>query len=417
MNAIAFMICMAFAILSITNFPAGLALITATRPVILMAQLEISKSTLSADGIISMILIAVCFFVLLFRGFSVIKSLSIVPFCLFIFASTLSAVYATDYYLFWKKLFRIIGYLALYVNFAILSESAKSRRLIENSYLVAIVISVVSTLYVFFANQAYYMQQDSNNAVSSVFSKNNLGFFFCYSIFFLLYMIYAYKGRTIRRFCTALLVMSFICFVLAYTRSAWVGFAAGFIFLFRFSEVRKKSTIPIILLLVIGFGLFSQKIYHGIYGDVTTKRVYGVSSWDFRVKYAWPASIKAFKASPYFGHGLGDNLGAMKRKANFHLTSHNDYLVILVETGIIGLLFYVFLLLSLFRRTYVNAVSAITSETKYLSVCTLCILVAYMVGSIAEHLLQTPGATGYAITMLGMAHGARNADILQASIE
>jgi len=44
-------------------------------------------------------------------------------------------------------------------------------------------------------------------------------------------------------------------------------------------------------------------------------------------------------------------------------------------------------------------------QSRVLCVSALAIFVSFLVGSIGEHLLQTPGATGSVITVLGMAHG------------
>jgi O-antigen ligase len=102
---------------------------------------------------------------------------------------------------------------------------------------------------------------------------------------------------------------------------------------------------------------------------------------------------------------LGNDLLALTQAAKLKSTSHNDYLLVLVETGCIGLSLYLFLLWSLFRRTLQSIRQAGDEETRLLCVSALAMLVAFLVGSIGEHLLQTPGATGYVLTVLGMAHG------------
>ena len=105
------------------------------------------------------------------------------------------------------------------------------------------------------------------------------------------------------------------------------------------------------------------------------------------------------------GWGLGNDLYALAKAANLKKTSHNDYLLVLVETGSIGLLLYVWLLISFFRKTAAGIRNAADEQSRMLCVSALAILVSYLVGSIAEHVLQTPGATGYLVTVLGMAHG------------
>ena len=151
--------------------------------------------------------------------------------------------------------------------------------------------------------------------------------------------------------------------------------------------------MPVLALVLAAASLYSI-IYYGAYRELTEKKEYGFSSWHFRTAYAWPASIRAFEEKPIMGWGLGNDLYALTKAAKLQTTSHNDYLLVLVETGIIGLSLYLWLLLALFRKTVAGIRNAAEEQTRMLCVSALAILVAYIVGSAAEHLLQTPGATG-----------------------
>jgi O-antigen ligase len=195
----------------------------------------------------------------------------------------------------------------------------------------------------------------------------------------------------------ALLVMSF-------TRAAWASFIAALPMLIFFSKNRARLVMPVLAITIIA-AAFSSIIYFGAYGEITEKKEYGFSSWHFRTHYAWPASMKAVEEKPLLGWGLGNNLYALTKAAKLKATSHNDYLLILVETGLIGLSLYLWLLVSLFRKTIKGIRIAEDEQSRMLCVSALAIFVAYLVGSLAEHLLQTPGATGSVITILGMAHG------------
>ena len=162
--------------------------------------------------------------------------------------------------------------------------------------------------------------------------------------------------------------------------------------------------VPILVIALISVPL-SSVVYYGAYQELTEKKKAGFSSWRFRTDYAWPASVKAFEQRPFMGWGLGNDLRALTKAGKLKATSHNDYLLVLVETGAIGLTLYLFLLWSLFRKSLSSIRFASDDKTRLLSVAALASFTAYLVGSIGEHLLQTPGATGNVITLLGMAHG------------
>jgi O-antigen ligase len=109
------------------------------------------------------------------------------------------------------------------------------------------------------------------------------------------------------------------------------------------------------------------------------------------------------------GWGLGNDLYAISHTTKLKYTSHSDYLLVLVETGIVGLFLYLCLLGALFWRTISSIGASPDERTRALCVSALAVFVAYLVGSSGEHLLQTPGATGQMITILAMAHGATRA--------
>jgi O-antigen ligase len=201
-----------------------------------------------------------------------------------------------------------------------------------------------------------------------------------------------------------LFILQAALLIISATRSAWVGFIVALPLAIIFSKYKARLLVPVLALFIIGASLFPI-VYFGAYKDLTEKKQIGFNSWHFRTAYAWPASIKAFEQKPIMGWGLGNDFIALSKAAKLKATSHNDYLLVLVETGIIGLLLYLWLLWSFYRRTRQGIRYAVDESSRALCVSALAIFVAYLVGSIGEHLLQTPGATGYVITVLGMAHG------------
>lgn len=192
--------------------------------------------------------------------------------------------------------------------------------------------------------------------------------------------------------------------LLSYTRTAWIAFFIALIVFLLFSRSTTNNLVLIISIVILG-SLSSAIIYNGLYIDMNKKRAVGMNSFEWRYKYAWPAAIKSFQAKPIFGHGLGNNWKANLTYAKLNNSSHNDYLVILVETGIVGFISYILFLISLFYRSLRAIKYSNNNDERLFCLMSLTVFIAFMIGGIGEHLIQTPGATGYVITLLGMSHG------------
>ena len=385
----------------------GIAFITAFRTLSMLAAIPMGNYEYSAEGFLTLVIIIAgpIFFI---SNLQNLKGAIKWPFIIFILYCGLTVVGASDVANFAKKIARLIGYFFMYLMVVQLSVKENNRKILSYAFIASILFTTLPAIYVYYiAPEAYmksiYSTQKSLSEVG-IMSKNNYGFYCCYMVFFLFYMYSSSKKIFSRALIFSLFIIQTIMLVLSYTRTAWIGFIVSLPLFILFSKNKKRLLMPILATMIIIASLFSV-IYYGAYKDVTEKKEYGFSSWHFRTAYAWPASLRAFEQRPIMGWGLGNDLYAMTTAGKLKNTSHNDYLLVLVETGIVGLSCYLWLLTSLFRRTLKCIHIAEDESTKLFCVSALAILVSFLVGSIGEHLLQTPGATGYVITILGMAHG------------
>ena len=394
----------------------GIAFVTAFRTLSILAEVPIGKYQYSGEGFVTLVVIAVGLLYVIMNSQSM-EGILKWPFIVFILFCGLTLLAAADTANFSKKIARLVGYFFLYMMIVQLSRKEKNRKILGYAFIASLIFTDVPAIYVYYIDPARYMQQiySNNNSLSEVgiMSKNNFGFFSCYMVFFLIYLYSVAKSIASKVFFLALFVFQAALLVLSYTRSAWVGFMLALPIFIFYSKNRARLLVPFLVILLIGASL-SSVVYYGAYQDLTEKKEYGFNSWHYRTAYAWPASIKAFEMKPIMGWGLGNDLYALNKAARLGNTSHNDYLLVLVETGCIGLSLYLLLMGSLFLRTVRGIRTASEEQSRILCVSALAIFVSFLVGSIGEHLLQTPGATGSVITVLGMAHGTLLADTKHA---
>jgi O-antigen ligase len=386
----------------------GIAFITAFRTLSMLVAIPMGKYEYSAEGFLTLVVI-IAGLIFVIANLRSLKGAIKWPFIIFILYCGLTVVGAEDVANFSKKIARIIGYFLMYLMVVQLSTKEKNKKILSYAFIAAILVTTLPAIYVYYIAPEAYIKSiySTQKALSEVgiMSKNNYGFFCCYMVFFLFYMYSCSKTRFSKVLIFSLFVIQTIMLVLSYTRTAWAGFIVSLPLFILFSKNKKRLLIPALATMIIIASLFSV-VYYGAYRDVTEKKQYGFSSWQYRWSYAWPASIKAFKEKPIMGWGLGNDLYALAKAAHFDNTSHNDYLLILVETGIIGISLYLWLIVTLFLHTLSGIRSANNEESRLLYVTTLAIFTSFLIGSLGEHLLQTPGATGYVITILGMAHGS-----------
>lgn len=399
---------LSFFIIFIISPISGIAYLTAARNVFSWTYASGEAFDLSAEGVVTFLIIILGIFsVGRYRNVK-FRSATVWTFVLFIAVGAVTFYVADDHINFVKKLLRLIGYLFLYLLVQRITVDKRQIRILSVAMIVSILITIPPALYYFSGHQEMTAATAQLDEKMGLLSKNNFGFYASYMAIFLLYPL-AFRLAPLSRSVTYLAFPALIASLfLSYTRAAWVSFFVALVVFILLSDVRKKIIIPVLIASVV-VALFSSVLYKGLYVDTTHKRQYGMSSWDYRTKLAWPASIKCIEERPVLGSGLGNDMHAMKSIAHFGNSSHNDYLLVAVETGGIGLFCYLLLLGAMFLRTYKAFRSAEDREIRYFCLVTLSVFTSFIVGSVAEHLLQTPGATGYVITMLGMAHGITNA--------
>jgi len=393
---------LSFFVIYLINPLLGIAYFTVIRNVFGYLNYSGDVFNLSADSIVTLLIIFAGIFSF-WKGVNY-RSPSFLAFLLFIIVGAASVFVAQDYINFLKKLLRLIGYLFLYVIVQRLCIDKRSLRFLS--------IGIVLSIFVTLPPAIYYFSTHSDTAVAlkgeigkmGLLSKNNFGFYSAYMGIFMFYPLSYRLFPLMKPLAIIMLPAVISALILSYTRSAWVGFFVALIVLGLLSHMKKRIIIPLVIITLI-IVAFSSILYKGLYKDPTQKREYGMSSWEYRTQLAWPASVKCIRERPIFGYGLGNNMYAMIEVAHFDNTSHNDYLLVTVETGFIGLISYLCLLVLMYKRTYGAFKIAEDAETKFFCLVTLGVFTTYIVGSFAEHLLQTPGATGYVVTMLAMAHG------------
>jgi O-antigen ligase len=132
----------------------------------------------------------------------------------------------------------------------------------------------------------------------------------------------------------------------SYGRAGWISFTVGLAVIGLLRHRRLLLMLPVLLILVIG----------NI--PAITERFADLSTFTERV-VVWKAALAIFVNNPIFGTGYGTGrylVGDLLRQYSYQI--HNDYLSVLLETGVVGLTLFLIWhgqwLISLFK-TYQTA--------------------------------------------------------------
>jgi len=189
--------------------------------------------------------------------------------------------------------------------------------------------------------------------------------------------------ETRNRYLKMLAYISFIpigvVFINTFARGAWIIFV---VVLFILGIIRYKRFLIILPILLVIMALF--------FGTVTTRfadlsktannEAGSVNSIESR-QDIWKQNIPLVLANPVFGNGIGASYRLINQD------THNDYLRILAEAGVLGLLAYLWLLLITVKSSWKRYKESDDEDTKNIALVFFVMAVAYVILSFDSNVL------------------------------
>jgi O-antigen ligase len=175
-------------------------------------------------------------------------------------------------------------------------------------------------------------------------------------------------------------VVLFLALIWTYTRSAWLGFGLALLFLGCWKG-RKHFLILILgaILSVTGIFLIQPTVLE------RAKSMFSLEQNADRI-YIWKRSIEMIKDHPVTGIGQG-NYNALSRgkyykphhfeKEPSHAHAHNNLLMIMVDRGVFGLIVFVWLWITIFKKTF-TTLQKLPPDRPYLQALVLGCLAAFI---------------------------------------
>jgi len=388
----------------------GISILNISRGLLTYNIIEIGPFVFTYEGLLTLLIIPIGILFIIFKKINPLKGPSATPFVLFLLFCFLGLFYASDYVELLRKWNRLLSYYILYVIIFNISNNRKAIKwLITSIFFAMIGPIIIGTLEVI--DKIPLIEMDvipEKGYVQGFMSKNAFGFFTAFMVLFSIAFYLMIQQPRLKKILLIAITCLVILLLLSITRAAWLGLSIGIIILFIFTRKSGAYLFLVILLsliLYIFYPLMREASLQVLpaKGDETT-------TWTVRKNLIWPAAWHAFLKSPIYGHGLGNDMEAIEPvkvvQGYFTYSPHNDYLNVLVETGLIGFSLYIWLIYTFLKPIILTVKKS--DDLLILSLCSasLSITFAYLVGGVFEHLLHSPGPGGYFFTIVAMSHGA-----------
>ena len=251
--------------------------------------------------------------------------------------------------------------LVLTVMLFLLSDSIRSEKNIEDLlYLMVCAISINLVYVVFTIDLQTFQLALQGLADTGRWNGNDLGMMAACIVPFLLYFLSGENKRWARRL-VALAALPLACYILYTTasRKAYVMFVLGvlgFIVLRKPQKLIRNICISLVLLVAAWVAMMEvPQLYdsigwrmEGLVHAITGKGQVD-SSAQIRLRYI-ALGIDAFKESPILGYGIGNYSLINELITGKNTYSHNNFVELLVGTGLLGFAAYYWLYVRLIFR-------------------------------------------------------------------
>lgn len=235
-----------------------------------------------------------------------------------------------------------------------IKERAQNLSLIRYMLISGFFVSVIGILQYYFASHMVPGWIDKtlynnipNRAFSTLYNPNVLGSYLIVIISVALTGFLCTEKKRSRLLSSAIIIVSFLCMMLTFSRGAWLGLAVSIAIIFVLGKERPYILSMIGLTILVAVPEF-PKILSRINLDFLSN-----DSSNIYRRYLWKLAEQTFTENPILGTGVGTfgfSLPSHTKAAGYLVShAHNIYLQILAETGLFGFIsFFGYIVLGMY---------------------------------------------------------------------
>jgi len=337
------------------------------------------------------------------------------PLAVFIFWSSLSLWAGPDRYYVLKRMHELLLLGLLYLSLTS-SLTTRGRRIFLSAAALSglTVISVLGIAHYFgyFPVESPWGGGLGKRVYATMLNPNFLADFIV-GLFplALCFFIFSCRGKAVAALAAIVMLVSFLCLLFTVSWGGLLGWSLSVVvcislaFGNRRESVRAERLAAILIVLVLMGGVFLSVNRGTVAADY--------SGMKYRMMY-WRASLKMIKERPLFGFGLNSFQPYIPRYLTEVIASdmksgifdgkgyvtvyegvyaHDEYLAILIELGIVGLLLFLWLVMRFYLQARRNLSTDSSGEELAIQAGAMCGIAALLAQSIFNYPLRVPAST------------------------
>jgi hypothetical protein len=371
-----------------------------TRSVLDIFQEKEVVAGLNLAALMALMIIVVGILYFITRKTALARIPLVPPYFLFLWTCMLSFLVSSNLYISVSDLLRLFSVLIFYALAFDLSRGPREMQKYGTAILVSSIIPFIIGCQQFFAADKLF----SMRPYSTFIVINAYAYYLVFVLLLIMYLAGQIKNKKINTMLGMYSVLLFVSLFLTSTRGAIISFVlSGLLLYYLVGHTANKLLLATVLLIVMVVAAFPGSVISDL---LNLSRIDTLAS-RFRV---WDIGMDLYMAkntNKLLGIGLGIfNSGTFVGDTGvLHRGAHNDFLRILVETGIFGLLMYIVFVVYTFRFIFRRYIFTSDPQNQKLLALAIVVLVAQTIGSLTNNMVGAPALQLYIWGIVGIALG------------
>jgi O-antigen ligase len=358
-----------------------------------------SYKSMSLPGVLGLLILGIGIFYMFSKKINFWKYPLVKAYSFFFLGCFLSLFFSKNFATSIPEMVELLSFIILFILVVDNLESERDiRRMIRFLILSSLVPLFVAFIQIFSNFNLQIFSLEPFFRVKSTLTHPNAYAFYLVMIIVLSMSIFLHQRLKFNRTSFFLLIVLLLLpLIFTYTRSAWIGLVLA---IFSMGILQSRKLLIFAPLAFYGIVLVFPIVFQR-FDPIFNPELFQYTSLAWRIKL-WSASIPYFLSSPILGNGLGSFQLIGYEIDEWFAVAHNDYLRILVETGVIGFSGFILLLFSLFKLSIRTYKEMVNSYYQHIAMGFVCFLFAYGVMSFADNLFNHGGIQWYFWTYAGV---------------
>ena len=372
-----------FLLLLVVRFEVGFLIIIVMRSsldyVKFLSSSAAADSGFNLAALISVALIVLGVFYVLFRKVDILQYEETAPFAFFLLITAASVFYSSDLKSSFSDWLRLVSVFSVYLLGRILFVTPDKVRTAFTAVLLSSLIPMAVACVQLVTHKGLVQDGEALRIAGTFLHPNAFASYILILLIFGISQWFEKKKMVAPFFLRAIVCVSSMIFIFTFSRGAWIAFVVAVLFLGVFRYRKLLVLLPLGLILVIGVVPSARARIENIFhpGGYARSR----SAWAWR-EDAWKQILPLVYQKPILGHGLGTV------ETEFGFMTHNDYLRLAAETGILGLLAYLLLMGRLLGTTWKDFRRTRSERVRGLQMGLMALIVGFMVRQAADNTLR-----------------------------